>query len=158
MQLPRKGFSLIELMVVIAIIAILSALALPIYKRFVCHAQAQEAINALKETRSSWAGYRSAYEFNKFSNSFSDAEEIEGSLGIELPSRNWTYGATNITADVVTLHVQAQGTYLKSCLLTPPLEFDYVITYHPLDGGSTDRAITFSIQNSTMSGYVRNTN
>jgi len=46
MKKMQKGFTLIELMIVIAIIAILAAIALPAYQDYVARAQATEALTA----------------------------------------------------------------------------------------------------------------
>ena len=58
-----KGFSLIELMTVIAIIAILSAIALPIYSKSKCKAQWGEVPNCLSDIALRMENYRSNHGF-----------------------------------------------------------------------------------------------
>jgi type IV pilus assembly protein PilA len=60
----REGFSLVELMVVVAIIAILAAIAVPQYKKYQLKAKTSEArmnIGAIKTTEESYAAENDNY-------------------------------------------------------------------------------------------------
>jgi len=52
-----KGFTLVEILIVVVMLAILFAIAVPIYTRYVAQAraaEAQEAINAIKSAANVW--------------------------------------------------------------------------------------------------------
>ncbi|MCB5190746.1 prepilin-type N-terminal cleavage/methylation domain-containing protein [Methylobacillus arboreus] len=51
MRVRQQGFTLIELMVVVAIIAILASIAVPSYTRYVARAKIAEAISQLSDIR-----------------------------------------------------------------------------------------------------------
>ena len=51
MKSKQQGFTLIELMIVVAIIAILASIAVPAYSRYVARAKVAEAISQLSDIR-----------------------------------------------------------------------------------------------------------
>ena len=53
MKKMQKGFTLIELMIVVAIIGILAAIAIPAYQDYTTRAKVSEAVNALAPAKTS---------------------------------------------------------------------------------------------------------
>ncbi len=58
MKTAQKGFTLIELMIVVAIIGILAAIAIPAYQDYTIRAQVTEGLNLASDVKASIADFR----------------------------------------------------------------------------------------------------
>ena len=93
----RKGFTLLELLMVVIIIAILAAIALPQYIKVSERARAAEALQVVGSIRSSEMRYRSQNPAGNYT-------DVPTELDIDMPldgtgksqSLNWDFAATAI--------------------------------------------------------------
>ncbi len=82
----KKGFTLIEILVVVLIIGILAAIALPQYRKSVEKAKAAEAVIILKYMRERMHEFELANGIGAYSEIYSRMPITNEKLGIELPS------------------------------------------------------------------------
>ena len=102
MQKIQKGFTLIELMIVVAIVGILAAIALPAYTDYTVRAKVSEAIVAAEAAKTDIAeGYQS-----------------NGMAGVSAAAAQWVAGTAHSSKYVNTVIVDA-GTGVISVTLQP---------------------------------------
>lgn len=101
------GFTLIELMVVVAIIGILAAIAVPVYTDYITRGKIPEATSALASMRIKLEQY---YQDNR------DYGSTAGACGVANPSSqnftytcNWGAGGTNQSYLVTATGVEGRG-------------------------------------------------
>lgn len=97
------GFSLIELMIVIAIVAILASVGYPAYTDYVRRGRAQEATSALSEARIKFEQY--FQDSRTYVGAVSDAN-CTGILGI---NKSFGFTCSNITASTYTITATGTG-------------------------------------------------
>jgi len=121
----RKGFSLIELMVVVAIVAIIVALALPSYTRYVLKANRGEAQQLLLN----WANNQEIWRANDtdYATTAELALPTHAKYTFELPTRTTTTYVLRATADGDQANDKERGTTCS------PLEINQANTKTPAD-------------------------
>jgi type IV pilus assembly protein PilE len=107
----QKGFTLVELMIVVAIIGILSAVAIPAYSDYVLRGKITEASTQLAGTRVKLEQF---YQDNRSYGSTATACGVAMPTGAEVKyftySCNWGAGATDQSFTISAIGIATQGT------------------------------------------------
>ena len=126
MKNTQKGFTLIELMIVVAIIGILAAIAIPQYQNFIARSQVTEAVNLL-------GGAKTAIE-EKVSqdSSYPDTVQALIDLGIKTSSKYVQALTTNGISNQETGSITAQ---MAGSGIAKPIQ-GFTVSMHRAEGGN----------------------
>ncbi|MBH6818982.1 pilin [Neisseria meningitidis] len=103
MNTLQKGFTLIELMIVIAIVGILAAVALPAYQDYTARAQVSEAILLAEGQKSAVTEYylnHGEWPANNSSAGVASSSKIKGKYVKEVEVKNGVVTATMLSSGV----------------------------------------------------------
>jgi prepilin-type N-terminal cleavage/methylation domain-containing protein len=121
----RQGFTLVEILVALAIIAILSAFAFPVYRNYIDKAKVTLAISTLETVRKIMEGYHIDHGTYPVTIDFATGKDDQGSSVLE-PSllgevkRNiYSVESYSTTAASYILNARAQDTPHTVLVLTP---------------------------------------
>ena len=109
MKQVQKGFTLIELMIVVAIIGILAAVAIPAYQDYTTRAKVSECVAALAACKTSVAEYYASQ---------ADLPDTTAAAGCSTNTSQYC-GAVGVAADgVISLNILAAAGVPTDCSLT----------------------------------------
>ena len=119
MRSVQKGFTLIELMIVVAIIGILAAVALPAYQDYTARSQMSEALNLAGGQKGAVTEYRAdkgVWPTDNVQAGVAGATDIKGNYVAQVAIANGVITATMKTTGV------SQGIQGKALILSPVSE------------------------------------
>lgn len=107
MKRTQQGFTLIELMIVVAIVGILAAIAIPAYQDYIARAKVTEALAYAAEAKTSVAEF---YATNNTWPSSSAQAGVTTAPGTDYISEmTWNAGNTRIEVTLTNINTAVQG-------------------------------------------------
>ena len=128
----KKGFTLIELMIVVVIIGILAALAIPRFMRSTTKAKQSEAKQLLKQIYTMQHAYRQ--EFNSYC--------LAGITADYLTGTNFARIGVDVGATARYLYTMAAAQNTFSCIATANLDDDATVDTWQIDQDGTLQCTT----------------
>ena len=144
----KKGFTLIEMMIVVAIIAILAGVAIPQYTKYVRKAEAVEAVSFLKQMVSAESAYLTSHgQFYLSESGTDDMNKTRRVLSIDSPGGKFNYSMmTNSAKTAILLRAYKNVDGSGNQITTPPSTGPFVYMFYPETSSSE---ITLSGSGST---------
>lgn len=121
----RQGFTLIEILVALAVVAILSAIAFPVYRIYIDKAKVTLAISTLETVRKLMEGYHIDHGSYPVTIDFTTGKDsqgdvvLESSLLDEVKRNIYVVESYSTTAGSYNLNARAQDTTHTILVLTP---------------------------------------
>lgn len=135
-----KGFTLIELMIVVAIIGILASIAVPQYQKYIARSQVSEAYTLFNGAK---ALVQDNLQTGSCTTTQTSDNQITGKYGIMVISGT---PATGVGSDTTATGCILTYTFNSASRGVSPLIAGKDLTYNLLMNGQLDRRLTSSIK------------